>query len=166
MRVGRALYADALDFARSLNPGERISTRQLVKKCSTDTATAEQLLQMLQTASLVSAYKPECRSRVVLQEPDPEADETCMSETSADDESVAGGRSTAGTPAKPSPCGRSAHNSQTPGSASKSRGGVSRTPHTVPSHEPVRKRISKASRTSETIEFGGGKRGARSTSGR
>ena len=125
MRVGRALYADALDFARSLNPGERISTRQLVKKCSTDTATAEQLLQMLEKASLVSMYKPDRRSRVVLQEPEPEADETCMSETSADDESVAGGRSVAGTPAKPSPGGRSAHGSQTPSSASKPRGAAS-----------------------------------------
>jgi len=170
--TAKALYADALDFARSLNPGERISTRQLVKKCSTDTATAEQLLQMLEKASLVSMYKPDRRSRVVLQEPEPEADETCMSETSADDESVAGGRSVAGTPAKPSPGGRSAHGSQTPSSASKPRGAAShlvartpqrtptRTPHTAPAHEPVRKRISKASSTSETIEFGAGKRGA------
>lgn len=155
-----------MDFTRSLNPGERISTRQLVKKCSTDIDTAEQLLQMLQKASLVSVYRPDRRSRIVLQEPEPEADETCMSETSADDESIAGGRSTAGTPAKPSPCGRHAHNSQAPGSASKPRGGISRTPHTAPTHEPVRKRISKASRTSETIEFGAGKRGPQSTSRR
>ena len=84
-----------MDFTRSLNPGERISTRQLVKKCSTDIDTAEQLLQMLQKASLVSVYRPDRRSRIVLQEPEPEADETCMSETSADDESVAGGRSRA-----------------------------------------------------------------------
>ena len=80
---------------------------------------------MLEKASLVSMYKPDRRSRVVLQEPEPEADETCMSETSADDESVAGGRSVAGTPAKPSPGGRSAHGSQTPSSASKPRGAAS-----------------------------------------
>ena len=78
---------------------------------------------MLEKSTVVSAYKPDRRSRVVLQEPEykvreddqvrshvarvsptllilpqepePEADETCMSETSADDESVAGGRSRA-----------------------------------------------------------------------
>ena len=79
---------------------------------------------MLEKSNVVSAYKPDRRSRVVLQEPEykvrkydlvlrshvarvsptllilpqepePEADETCMSETSADDESVAGGRSRA-----------------------------------------------------------------------
>ena len=77
---------------------------------------------MLEKSTVVSAYKPDRRSRVVLQEPEytvgrpskkscsarkpnftytssqepePEADETCMSETSADDESVAGGHSRA-----------------------------------------------------------------------
>ena len=78
---------------------------------------------MLEKSTVVSAYKPDRRSLVVLQEPEykvreddqarshvarrsptllilpqepePEADETCMSETSADDESVAGGHSRA-----------------------------------------------------------------------
>ena len=81
---------------------------------------------MLEKSTVVSAYKPDRRSRVVLQEPEykvreddqarshvvarrsptlqiltssqepeSEADETCMSETSADNESVAGGRSRA-----------------------------------------------------------------------
>ena len=43
---------------------------QLVKKCETDSATAEQLLQMLEKSTVVSAYKPDRRSRVVLQEPE------------------------------------------------------------------------------------------------
>ena len=117
-----ALYDNALNFARTLNPGARISTRQLQQSCSTSTATAEQLLQILEKAGLVSVYKPDIRSRVVLQEPEPELDETCIFETSADEESPTGhgSRSAASTPGKGTPSGRStaAHNSQTPGSSS------------------------------------------------
>ena len=161
-----ALYDNAVDFARGLKPGATISAKQLQQTCSSSAAAAEQMLQLMEKAGLVSTWRPDIKSRVVLQEPELE-DETCMSQTSGEDEAEASAerRSAASTPVKATTPAKKA----TPSSRALQAGRSGLTPHTTPhtaavvTPAPVHKR--KASRTSEAIEFGSAKRPRRGPMG-